>query len=116
MHPVLDTGALDWMPFPASSVKGFELKAGIVAREYTDAYSVDLIRIAPNGCSDTHTDRGKHAFFLLRGKARIRIGDEDFEAVTGAVVKFPVGVPHSVHNTGTAELVFLAIYDPPRYR
>jgi mannose-6-phosphate isomerase-like protein (cupin superfamily) len=116
MKHVVQTDELAWKAFTAGSLKGYELKPSVIGSEYTDAYSVDMVRVAPGGFSAAHVDAGRHAFFILEGRGRITIGDESFEVGPGAIVKVPPGIAHAVNNTGEASLVFLTVYDPPRNR
>ena len=44
-----------------------------------------------------HTNTVEHEQYVLRGRARIRIGDEDHEVGAEDVVYIPAGVPHSYH-------------------
>ena len=44
-----------------------------------------------------HTNTVEHEQYVLRGHARIRIGDEDHEVGPEDVVYIPAGIPHSYH-------------------
>jgi mannose-6-phosphate isomerase-like protein (cupin superfamily) len=107
---------LDWKAFVADTLEGYALKPRVIGDEYTDAYSVDIVRVAPNGFSASHIDQARHAFFILEGEGRVTIGTETHIVYPGSVVKIPPGIPHAVNNDGAYVLVFLAIYDPPRKR
>jgi len=41
-----------------------------------------------------HTNRVEHEQYVLRGAARVRIGDEERRVAAGDVVYIPAGVPH----------------------
>ncbi|GAB7546889.1 hypothetical protein CS8_065790 [Cupriavidus sp. 8B] len=116
MPPVLHTDSAQWCAFEADTLRGYELMPSIIGAEYTDAYSVDLVRVAPGGYSASHIDKARHAFFILEGEACITIGDEVHHVRPGSVVKILPGVPHEVRNESASTLVLLAIYDPPRSR
>ncbi|CAG2150730.1 hypothetical protein LMG31506_04277 [Cupriavidus yeoncheonensis] len=113
---VVNDDAMTWKPFEAPGVQGYELKPMLVGEEHTDAYSVDLMRVAARGFSAAHTDRGRHAFVILEGQGRLTVDGEPFDFRQGDIVKVPAGSLHAVHNAGDDPLVFLAIYDPPRRR
>jgi quercetin dioxygenase-like cupin family protein len=116
MDHVLNTDELAWKAFTADSLKGYELKPGVIGAEYTDAYSVDLVRVAPGGFSASHVDKARHAFFILSGHGRITVGAEVFWVSTGDIVKIPPGIAHAVNNDDSSDFVFLTMYDPPRKR
>jgi mannose-6-phosphate isomerase-like protein (cupin superfamily) len=116
MKPVVAADEGEWVPFQVENSQGYEFKFGLIGKEYTDAYSVDLVRIAPGGHSPVHIDPDNHAFYIIEGKGRVIIAEEPFEIGPGAVVKIPFGVMHSLENNGTEPLLFLTIYDPPRER
>lgn len=113
---VVDVAAIPWNAFAAPGVQGYELKPMLVGEEHTDAYSVDLMRVAAGGFSEAHTDRGRHAFVILTGQGRLTVDGEPFDFRQGDVVKVPAGSLHALYNVADAPLEFLAIYDPPRRR
>jgi len=43
----------------------------------------------------SHTNRVEHEQYVLKGRARIRIGDEDHRVAPGDSLYIPAGVPHS---------------------
>jgi len=115
-EPITSTDSVAWTPFAIENSAGFEFKFGIIGSEYTDAYSVDLVRVAPGGYSPRHVDPDNHAFYIISGTGEIAIGQRTWQVGPGSVVKIPVKVVHSVKNVGADELLFLTIYDPPRKR
>ncbi|MEU7763976.1 cupin domain-containing protein [Nocardia sp. NPDC049190] len=54
-----------------------------------------------------------HAFYVAAGAGTVQIEQNTFDMKSGTVIKVPEGKQHSVTNTGTEDLVFLTIYDPP---
>lgn len=113
---IVATGTIAWKAFEAAGVQGYELKPSILGQELTDAYSVDLMRVAPGGFSAAHTDQGRHAFVILAGQGRLTIDGQTFHFNQGDIVKVPQGSLHALHNDAVGALEFLAIYDPPRRR
>ena len=43
----------------------------------------------------------------------MQIGEQTWHIKPGTLVKVPAHERHSVTNTGTEDLIFLVIYDPP---
>lgn len=113
---VVATAALAWKAFEAEGVEGYELKPMILGDELTNAYSVDLMRVAEGGFSAAHTDHGRHAFAILEGQGCMVIDGQAFNFQRGDIVKVPQGSLHELRNHGGTPLEFLAIYDPPRRR
>jgi|SRR3990172_3590860 len=56
-----------------------------------------------------HTNAVEHEQYVLRGEARITIGDETHYVNTGDVVFIPQGAAHSYQNTGEEPFEFLCI-------
>jgi len=63
----------------------------------------------PGGGMPEHTNTVEHEQYVLRGHARIGIGDEVFDVQAGDVVFIPEGVPHWYMNTGEENFEFLCI-------
>jgi quercetin dioxygenase-like cupin family protein len=114
--PVVAADDRAWQSFQLGGSQGYEFKFDLIGREYTEAYSVDLVRIAPGGASPTHRDPDNHAFYIIEGEGEVTIGDKIWPLQPGSIAKIPVGILHSLRNTGSAPLLFLTIYDPPRER
>ncbi len=56
-----------------------------------------------------HTNTVEHEQYVLRGQARIGIGDETYEVKAGDVVFIPEGVVHFYENMGEESFEFLCI-------
>ena len=56
-----------------------------------------------------HTNTVEHEQYVLRGEAKITIGDETHHVKGGDVVFIPQGAIHSYENTGDDQFEFLCI-------
>lgn len=56
-----------------------------------------------------HTNTVEHEQYVLRGQARITIGEETHHVKAGDVVFIPAGTIHSYDNTGDEPFEFLCI-------
>jgi quercetin dioxygenase-like cupin family protein len=56
-----------------------------------------------------HTNTVEHEQYVLRGQARITIGEETYQVKTGDVVFIPAGAVHSYENMGEEPFEFLCI-------
>ena len=70
-------------------------------------------------CLETGQTQRAHAhagadkfYFVLEGRGRFTVGDEEREALTGALVVAPAGVEHGVTNTGETRLSLLISIAP----
>ncbi len=60
-------------------------------------FSMRKFSMQEGGGMPLHTNTVEHEQYVLRGHARIRIGDEDHEVGPEDVVYIPAGIPHSYH-------------------
>jgi quercetin dioxygenase-like cupin family protein len=63
----------------------------------------------PGGGMPNHTNTVEHEQYVLRGRARIGIGADEFEVRAGDVVFIPAGVPHWYQNVGEEDFEFLCM-------
>lgn len=56
-----------------------------------------------------HTNTVEHEQYVLRGRARIGIGDDTYEVKAGDVVYIPEGTVHFYQNLGEEPFEFLCI-------
>lgn len=61
------------------------------------------------------THPGEEAIVVLRGKARIHVGDAEYDLGPGDCLYFFASIPHQVRNIGDEELEFLAAITPPAF-
>jgi mannose-6-phosphate isomerase-like protein (cupin superfamily) len=116
MKHVTQVGDTPWISHQIEGSKGYEFIFNILGAEYTDAYNIDIARVAPGGYSPLHIDEDNHAFFILDGDGEIDIADKCCQVRAGSVVRIPRGVVHAIRNSGAGMLSLLSIYDPPRMR
>ena len=71
---------------------------------------IHLVRIEPGQDSTTHHyhDADEEFIYILSGRGRARIGDEEFEVAAGDFMGFPApSPPHSMHNPYAEDLTYL---------
>lgn len=74
---------------------------------------VGLNCLEPQQTQRTHAHEGADKFyFVLEGRGRFMVGDEEREVETGALVIAPAGVVHGVTNTGDQRLSLLIAIAP----
>lgn len=65
--------------------------------------------IQPGGGMPLHTNLVEHEQYVLRGRARVRIGEEVHQVSAHDVVYIPGGVPHSYDAEGDEPFEFLCV-------
>lgn len=63
----------------------------------------------PSGGIPAHTNTVEHEQYVLRGKARVGVGEEEFEVEAGSVLLIPAGVPHWYRVEGDEPFEFLCV-------
>ncbi len=63
----------------------------------------------PGGGMPRHTNQVEHQQYVLRGRARIGIGDDTFQVSAGDVVHIPGGTPHWYRSEGDEPFEFLCV-------
>lgn len=117
MQYVLNPDDLDWAEVDSAgrASTDFMFTPTVIDKDYTGAYSSRLGLMRPGKGSGLHTDPYNHAFYFLQGIGEVQIGDEAWSLQRGTVLKIPAGKEHEISNTGSDDLVFLVIYDPPHW-
>jgi quercetin dioxygenase-like cupin family protein len=72
-------------------------------------FAMRCFTIEPGGGMPNHTNQVEHEQYVLRGRARIGIGDETFEVEPGSVIFIPAQVPHWYQNIGDEPFEFLCL-------
>ena len=73
-----------------------------------------LVMFEPGVKSSLHSHRKSETmWFILSGKAHVRLGDETFEVGPRNVVYIPKGAKHKIENADTENLEFIEFISPP---
>ena len=100
----------------ASSVPAQEVKAGksatvqvLIGPEEGPNFAMRRFSMSPGGGMPAHTNQVEHEQYVLRGRARVGIGDRVFEVKQNDVVFIPAGVPHWYEAEGDEPFEFLCV-------
>ena len=75
---------------------------------------VGLNCLEPGQTQNVHAHQGADKFyFVLEGRRKFTVGDEEKEAGAGTLVVAPSGIPHGVTNTASERLSLLVTIAPP---
>ncbi|MGD8320016.1 MAG: cupin domain-containing protein [Gemmatimonadota bacterium] len=98
----------------ADSLPADEVKAGtgtvrqiLIGPDEGPHFALRRFIMQPGGGMPRHTNRVEHEQYVLRGAARITLGDETHEVKAGDVVYIPAGQPHSYEAVGDEPFEFL---------
>lgn len=81
--------------------------------EGTERHSVAHVVLPPGKSSLLHVHpEAEESYYILKGKARIRVGEEESTLTSGQVVLISSGTPHKISNIGDDKLEFLATCIP----
>jgi mannose-6-phosphate isomerase-like protein (cupin superfamily) len=81
--------------------------------ETTERHSVAIVVIPPGKSSLLHYHpEAEESYFILRGQARMTLGDEEAIVRSGQIVLVPPPKPHKIINIGEEDLEFLAFCVP----
>jgi quercetin dioxygenase-like cupin family protein len=102
---------------PAASVPTAEVKAGTATRfqvligpDQGPNFAMRRFIMEPGGGMPLHTNKVEHEQYVLRGSARVQIGDEIHHVKAGDVVYIPGGVPHNYQaDLGGEPFEFLCV-------
>jgi len=81
----------------------------LIAPEEAPNFAMRCFIIQPGGGMPNHTNQVEHEQYVVRGRARVGIGEEVFEVGKGSVVYIPALVPHWYANIGEEPFEFLCI-------
>jgi quercetin dioxygenase-like cupin family protein len=103
---VIESGSVPAERVPAGSGT---LRQVLIGADEGPNFQMRRFIMKPGGGMPRHTNTVEHEQYVLRGCARIAMGDEEFEVKAGDVVFIPGGVPHSYRATGDEPFEFLCI-------
>lgn len=96
---------------PATNVEaGSKTKIQVLINsEQGPHFAMRRFVIEPGGFMPLHNNSVEHEQFVLKGKAQVRIGDQEFVLTENDVVFIPAGMEHSYKNIGDEPYEFLCM-------
>ena len=98
----------------SDSLPAEEVKAGtgttrqvLIGPDQGPNFALRRFIMQPGGGMPRHTNTVEHEQYVLRGAARITLGDEVHQVKAGDVVYIPAGQPHSYQAEGDEPFEFL---------
>jgi len=100
----------DSLPAEAVAAGRGTTRQVLIGAEEGPNFAMRRFIMEPGGGMPLHTNEVEHEQYVLRGGARVQIGDQVHEVKAGDVVYIPGGVPHSYDaHEGDEPFEFLCI-------
>lgn len=100
---------LEGWEFPAGRrTRVFAGVAGLPTQNFVAGHS----QVYPGGGIPRHAHENEEVYVLLRGRARMVVGEETLDLREGDAIYLPPNVPHELTNPGPEEAWVLFVYAP----
>lgn len=93
---------------PQKAGRGVSMKM-LLSLEEAPNFAMRCFTIDAGGFMPHHTNTVEHEQYVLSGRARVKYGNETFEASAGDVLFIPAGEAHSYETIGDEPYVFLCL-------
>ena len=84
-------------------------KSVLIGADHAPNFALRRFVMEPGGGMPNHTNTVEHEQYILRGGARVGIGDNVYEVKEGDVVFIPAGVPHWYEANAETGFEFLCM-------
>jgi quercetin dioxygenase-like cupin family protein len=84
-------------------------KAVLISTQEAPNFAMRKFSIEPGGSMPLHTNKVEHEQYILRGRARVRLGEETCEVSVGDIVFIPADLPHYYVNLTDEPFEFLCL-------
>jgi quercetin dioxygenase-like cupin family protein len=81
----------------------------LIGSEEAPNFAIRRFIMEPGGGMPNHTNSVEHEQFVLRGRAKVGIGEVVYEVKKGDVVFIPEGIPHWYKAEGEEPFEFLCV-------
>ncbi len=77
-------------------------------------FTLGLNVTKPGGSVPIHIhENEQEAMYVISGKGKALIGEEEYDIGSDTVITAPPGIPHGLQNMGNDDLKFIWVYCPP---
>lgn len=80
----------------------------LISPKVAPNFAMRKFTMEPNGSMPNHTNTVEHEQYVLKGSAKVTLGDEEFEAKKDDILYIPANVPHS-YQAGDDGYEFLCL-------
>jgi len=107
MSQVVDVTELEWQPVRPDAAHGVYGKTLLA-----DGVKIVLTRVAPGGGFSLHRDDYGHLLYFLSGEGTVWVGEDQYPAGPGLLVRVAAGELHAYESTGSEDLTLLSVNVP----
>lgn len=93
---------------PIAAGKGGSFQV-LIGADSAPNFAMRKFTIRSGGNMPLHTNTVEHEQYVLKGSARVRLGDEELVAKKDDVIYIPAGVAHSYDVLGDEDYEFLCL-------
>jgi len=93
---------------PVGAGRGTERQV-LIGSDAAPNFAMRRFIMQPRGGIPAHTNTVEHEQYVLRGRAKVGIGEEVHEVKTGDVVYIPAGTPHWYEVEGEEPFEFICV-------
>ncbi|NPA69909.1 MAG: cupin domain-containing protein [Crenarchaeota archaeon] len=79
----------------------------LIGEEDAPTYLMRLFEVDPGGIIPRHEHPWEHEIYVIKGKVKVKIGDEEYIVTDGYAIYIPPNVPHEYVNIGDDVAVFI---------
>ena len=84
-------------------------KAVLISAQEAPNFAMRKFSMQPGGSMPLHTNKVEHEQYVLRGRARVRLGEEIVEVSAGDIVFIPAELAHYYVNISDEPFEFLCL-------
>lgn len=96
-----------------TSGPGRDLIFKVTGEDTDGAFDFFIVQVAPKGGPPLHVHHSQEeAIYVLKGRYKIRVGDEDFHCEEGGFAYLPARLPHAFLNLTDEEGEIVVVYTP----
>jgi quercetin dioxygenase-like cupin family protein len=97
------------LPAEIVSAGNGALRQVLIGPDEGSNFAMRRFIMEPSGGIPAHVNSVEHEQYVLRGRARIGVANEEFDVEAGSVVYIPAGVPHWYKTQGDEPFEFICI-------
>jgi quercetin dioxygenase-like cupin family protein len=103
---LIQTDTIPQVPLESGEKASMQM---LISPEMAPNFAMRKFCIEAGGSMPNHTNSVEHEQYVLRGEARVGIGDDVFVAKAGDALYIPAGIPHWYEVIGDEPYEFLCM-------
>ncbi len=79
----------------------------LIGEDDAPTYIMRVFEVDPGGVIPRHEHPWEHEIFVLKGRMRVKIGDDEYDVGEGYAIYIPPNVPHEYINDTDDTVIFI---------